>query len=1355
MDNLDLIKTVRGLDQNGPGDDGQNLQKLWNFLAQASDTPFHAADESSLRWLLKSMNGTSEAAETLRRYPLTWNILDCVFRRIPLFSLAKSLADRKFTAVLQQTLKDISKPVGSPEQRSPSKRKRSTNIAYSADVMRSIEGCLETARALFMTVKSLLSRVDNAVEGFSRDKIGAEYIKSFFYTSAADASRIVAPAFKICENLLSSDLRDHIEGSEDWIQTISSVWDLHLHATDDVLSVAMYLFRSASVILANVGSFSSANRVQVRDSLEEQWSSDMRAFMHRNFALPGRGAFINHQTLEAFTTALQVCHGTIHLAAPALYFIASSTYKDVADSGLRKDNVAWIKQTFQTVELAIKNRQDRTVLLESVLEQALVHSAPVGVDDLRRVCRDYAFQDRGTSWVLVSKIAQCETDVFQISDDGIELRKEICDRIAREDNEDANKTAIVEVIGAIEDGFRTRRDLPSFLRLWFEQLSDVERQNFHTESAWFTFSQRQPKKDSLTSILETEMSPKRLNEVVAWLKEKKSKSNPQAVALFASVIAEAVHSEQYLDVVGRQLFDLVDGLQAASPLTALRWRVVSMTASCVAPDERREIWAAVKKRLTRALEKSPILSAEAFEAFKCCYKIWDYVSPDGPWVEEPAGLVEAFTKRLAAETSSTSVLEGTQLSAALSLNNEAAFKEEYGHQQYIAWFLNGSSRFLKLYMSRAGELPPALSVAFSSPKSCTDGLTSFWTALMRNETNINAKKLAHGLVDRLLAAFEESETESDWPGENGQMWMKTLSGVPTDCFDRNQREELMTILAKRQSRISKSAAKNDVNDWKLSLGLVCKVMKRPTFYDGMRFSDLVEASSALSQLSLVPEEDGTETILEVIERFSCMASLVIKQMASHVDERSTKYFHEAIPFVSSCEKQAEESSENKLDLPALHMTLLKSLGTELARSVNSPSNTDSAPLLTATRQALSKCITKLIKLCVSEKQVLERADPTMDMSILAALNAAAATDFSEKNSFESPSIRKLEKRSRQAMRDGDLRAWKIQIFIRGYLSDMLEASPPTTFDDVSSLPHSTREAVLKELVESVSANMDGVSKLSYLRGLLGELKGGCNTDGQLLAIEHLTSQIIESSDFQLQTEDGFDLATFHNDLTPLLLRRPSHANVIFRILRGLLERRPQSMSQWNIELTLSTVSRLASGRSAGESTVSYPWLCKLVEVIIKKHRLRLEGRFHLLLSTMQILLQNLIMNQHDATTADSFTQEAKAQLYARLITLICEPTAGAVSRSQLRSSLDPATDAAKRSAGRHMYLVLVRYVKLQLETSVSAEVRDALEQAMNSIFDITSPEGRKILNDAMDSSGRAILREMFKRYVKFGKWSGA
>lgn len=196
------------------------------------------------------------------------------------------------------------------------------------------------------------------------------------------------------------------------------------------------------------------------------------------------------------------------------------------------------------------------------------------------------------------------------------------------------------------------------------------------------------------------------------------------------------------------------------------------------------------------------------------------------------------------------------------------------------------------------------------------------------------------------------------------------------------------------------------------------------------------------------------------------------------------------------------------------------------------------------------------------------------------------------------------------------------------------------------------------------------------------------------------------------------------------------------------------MGQWNIEIVLSSVCSLCSHTDGNPTVASFTWLCRLVEVINKKHRLRLEGHYHLLLATLQALLDNLIVIQQYDNAADRTSQEAKASHFSRLVTLICEPTGGAVSGLQQRSSLDSATDVAKRSAGRQMYLILMQWVKLQLEYAVPSKVRDVLEPAMNSIFDITPTEGRKTLNDAMDSSGRAILREMFKRYSKFGKWTG-
>lgn len=198
------------------------------------------------------------------------------------------------------------------------------------------------------------------------------------------------------------------------------------------------------------------------------------------------------------------------------------------------------------------------------------------------------------------------------------------------------------------------------------------------------------------------------------------------------------------------------------------------------------------------------------------------------------------------------------------------------------------------------------------------------------------------------------------------------------------------------------------------------------------------------------------------------------------------------------------------------------------------------------------------------------------------------------------------------------------------------------------------------------------------------------------------------------------------------------------------------MTQWNIETTLSTVAVIVAddpNHLLGASPSVYQWLCKLMEVVIKRHRLRLEGHYHLLITTLEALLGTLAHPSSQQKTPTSIRAKHAAQ-FTRLVTLVCEPAAAAVSRVQHLSALDSATDAAKRSAGRHMYLILMAYVKFQLDVDVPRDVRESLEPGMNSIFDITPLEVRKILNDSMDVSGRAILREMYKRYTKFGKWSG-
>lgn len=1361
---MDLVKTVRSLDQNGSGENGENLQKLWNSLTESSDHQFHAAEESALRWLLKSMNGNSPEAETIRRYPLTWTIMDFVFQKIPLFSLAKSLADRKFVAVLQQTLKDASNP-SEESSSSSSKRKRSLAPRYALDELKSLEGCLATGQAVFNALKSLLGRLGNSAVG-SRDRIGAEHIKSLFSTSALEAATLASSFFIVCLLLLTSDVCDEVEGKEEWIVTVSRIWNLHLQGDKDALEIAIHLFRPASAILKKVEPSIQGQKITISEALAARWSADLQAFMHRNFILPARTYFWNRQDLEIIMRALDVSNDKTRTSAPVLYFLAAGIPDLSTESGMRRINTVWMDRIFKAVEEQIRSKAERNTLIKQVLAQAIGKSLSIDAGDLRQVCRDYGMGSE-IDWSLLASAATCNPDIFQMSEEGTTLLNEICvQSIGQAAGSDNHKDQL-NLIAAIKKSFQTRRDLSGFLRLWFSQLCLAEKQKVATSSPWFDIGRKGDQRNLISSLIESELSPQQLVVLIEWLKEQDSGSYPQSLCIFTSIIAEGLHIESFIDAVGLKLFDLVSPLKSSSK-SALKWRVVSKTISSASPEERNNVWAQVKDQISKILRKGTVKSAETFEALKCCYQAWDSMSQDEESANEPAKLIEKFTQRLVEELASSDILEFAKLSTSLDLEATSEFDEDLSLQQYLAWYIQGSSRLYRLYFRKVDAIP--LLDAVSSTKNVNPpGLHVLWSALLNNDTNINDAKLSRKLLDRLITALSESEKEKGWPGEYGQLWIRTLCSVPSEAVSRTQREQIMSILDKRREKMIKSPKRVSLEGWKLVLDLMTKMMTRPTFHEEMQFSNLVDLANAISSLSFEETLDD-ETLLELVERYFAMSATIIRQMSDNFDERSTKYFSESLKFIETY--STEEAKSDALSLPSLHITLLKALVVELSRSSSLQNQSSLSQLQQNAKNALTQHVAAVLGEFIENKKLLSKHDNSKDMALFAAVHAAEAMDSTVGLSqHKSAAVQKLEKRSKEAMNTGDLRAWKIQIFLHTYLPSKLEDPHPTQFTALANLPPRTRESLLREYVASIiaKANVPEVSR--YLQMLIGEFTEGCDTDGQALAIGQVVGHLIgmyyrakllEESWANIYTSertdlhgksDGVDLSAAHSELTLSLLKKSPNAAHICQTIQTLLEKKPQAMGQWNIEVTLSTVNDLASAKPTNGPTVSFTWLCKLVGTIIKKHRLRLEGHHHLLLTTVQALLNSLIIHQ-PKDAGDGTTQASMARLYGRLITFICEPTAGAVSRSQHQNALDSATDAAKRSAGWHVYMVLMQYVKLQLEADVPREVREALEPAMNSIFDVTTPEVRKILNDAMDASGRAILREMFKRYVKFGKWSG-
>jgi nucleolar pre-ribosomal-associated protein 2 len=213
------------------------------------------------------------------------------------------------------------------------------------------------------------------------------------------------------------------------------------------------------------------------------------------------------------------------------------------------------------------------------------------------------------------------------------------------------------------------------------------------------------------------------------------------------------------------------------------------------------------------------------------------------------------------------------------------------------------------------------------------------------------------------------------------------------------------------------------------------------------------------------------------------------------------------------------------------------------------------------------------------------------------------------------------------------------------------------------------------------------------------------------------------------------------------------------------------MSQWNIDSTLGSItimcSRNAPSLRSNRASTIYLHLCQIMQAVLTSHRLKLQGHFHLVVQVMQTLLRCLFVPlPHSTSNITKFMAPppwlsppkhqlgAKhAEAYTRLLTLICDPSVSSVTRSQ-HNSLTSATQKAKGIASQHMQYVLTTYIRLQLEMRMLPEIREKMVPGIYAIFDTTTPEKRRMINDSLDSSGRSVFTTLFRDYQRFGKWKG-
>jgi nucleolar pre-ribosomal-associated protein 2 len=691
-----LVRAVRALDQGNADTIPDRLERVWDTLENYHGGSFHAAEEMLLRWLLKNMTGTSANAERVRRYPRAWDILGAVFALIPLFSLAKSLADRRFVVILQQTLKDAAAPqeegaqtqeadsdvdmADAPAPDSPvnrRKRKRADAASFDVAIQRQAAGCLQTAEAVFEAIRVLLSRCEFKSQEAATHRMGAEHVKSLFSSPAAEVMGIMVPWLAICGLALDRPKAEPTREQSSWLSTFAALWQLHLQSAGDASEVATHLSGMATRLLGRLVGIPRQTALGVEPPVQERWARDLRRFLTRNLILPAKAVFLTKGSQEVVKIAVDMSSPSAHITFPALFDMVGRSPLEFGGNTSRKDYETWVQTVFDAIIHAAKNvnRENGSVAVRAIMEMAAERGTALSTTSLRAVCKDYGLRQDAYDWSLLLSIIKLNPDVFLITEEGKQLLEQVLEKTKEPDSleaEDSEKAA--QFIVLLANGYAQGRDLSSFVRLWLKHLAPAKPKT-GLRPLWA----EKKLADTVAGLVQTSLNSNQLVEIIEWLASQTQPTEGMARIHILEAISSGISQEEFVDAGNMKAFEgafLEKFSKKELPaISACRWMVASKTIAKGTLDEAGRVWSEIKSDIKSTLRKSPVDREDTLAAFKCCVAAWLANHPGAPDEDDAAALLCSFVERLEkdgeameldSDTSGPSVARGTYLSWALS-----------------------------------------------------------------------------------------------------------------------------------------------------------------------------------------------------------------------------------------------------------------------------------------------------------------------------------------------------------------------------------------------------------------------------------------------------------------------------------------------------------------------------------------------------------------------------------------------------------------------------------------------------------------------------------------------------------------
>jgi nucleolar pre-ribosomal-associated protein 2 len=819
---LALIKSARSLEQDNSRELDEKINDIWPLITAAKGGKSCAAEETILRWLLKHMDGTTEAAEQLRRYPLTWTLLGCLFERISLFSLSKIFIERRFIVVLHQSAKDISNPrkkdsskqaIHGKDSAKTRKRKREDVVTFDLEHLRSPEATVESAIELFGALNQLMSRLGVSVSSAPEDAmIGAEHVKALFRTPANEAQELTTPLLWICCQSLDVSEAGLSQDQQRWIEVLTDIWDLHLGSTSDPHEFAARLYYPCCSTLRKLQDIGASQGNQI---VRQLWIQQLEQLLMKNLVNPARITFSNSQNLDLLEVANDAMLDPTTASVQTMWSLAVRTRHNAEDPLSKKSHMSWVQSVFTLLLGLVQGDESGDSIISPMLDIAIQWSCSPDLDTLRGLCKKYALRKEATNWPLLAKIVRSDFDAFLLDE---EILSTVFVRITTEvDVEESEQKAIVNgVVNPLMKAFSSARDLTGFVERWYHQVSQTLK-NPDTvslgRSVWVDSNIRQ----QFAKLLQGALSTKQLSSLLDWLEQQNETNGASLVIIDA--ICDGITEEDFISSVSSRLFDSAFQHSPSyypSELLALRWRIASATSTWVASDQTHEILLKIRSSLTEVLRKGVLFDPATFEAFNCCTTLCLAAHPRGKDNAELSELTCLFLQRLV--TSVQTEVDAVALSnylhlvfSRLSRLNEGFSEGERNTFEKIAALYH---HFI-LKRNHNAEDSPRIHDLFQLVPENPD--------IQNEESSISI------LIGPIIDALDGSGTLCGWTQPKSAAIMSTMLSFPHEVFTRDRRKRIMSSWKKWKSVIETHGSSN-AQYTEIVLRLLIVVMQQPTFY---------------------------------------------------------------------------------------------------------------------------------------------------------------------------------------------------------------------------------------------------------------------------------------------------------------------------------------------------------------------------------------------------------------------------------------------------------------------------------------------------------------------------------------------